>query len=146
MEPSDSGETFWMLLSLLVLPVEEQVRVIGGLPETASKIEGPKYYGDPYVFPEDLKDNNAISLLSMLATYSSGWLDEFDPDCPNARRIDEMAGGGKVIFGYSLGDFKNKDEWKLLRSLAKDSLKEVELDIWEVPDRIEFEKYLEIVR
>ena len=108
MEPSDSGETFWMLLSLLVLPVEEQVRVIGGLPETASKIEGSNYYGDPYVFPEDLKDNNAILLLSMLATYSSGWLDEFDPDCPMLVELTKWQEEEKLFLVTHLVTLKTK--------------------------------------
>ncbi len=132
MEPTESGETFWMFLSLLSLPVEKQIEILGGLPTK----------DDPLV--TDYSQNPASNLLAVLYEYYSGWLDEFFPNCPNAEALYLAVNGGKE-FKFSQDNFIHDDEWEELRTLAKRALKESGLEPFPVPDRIDFDRYIEIV-
>lgn len=131
MKPTLSGETIWMFISLLTLPVDHQLKIIGGVP----------HRGNPAL--KDYTRNNAIHLLSVIGEYYISWLDEFYPECPNAEALIDFV--ETMGFYYSYEDFKEGDEWNELRRLAKAALEEVGLEPWPVPDSINFNDYIEII-
>ena len=125
-----SGEVFWLMLSLLAKPVEDQIKILGGLPEE----------GDPLC--EDYVNNSASKVIATLQTYYAGWYDEFFPNCKNAEILFDLINGGRV-FKLSKRDFIDGEEWGCLRKQAKLSLEEVDLEPLPVPSRIEFDQYIE---
>ena len=131
MDTSQSVETFWMLLSLLVLPVDKQIEIISDLPEQ----------GDPLAY--DYSRNPASHLLSTMFEYWSGWLDEFYPDCPSAQKLYDAINGG-MDFKMSRQGFIKGEQWVELRRLAKLSLEEAGLGPFPVPEKIDFNHYIEI--
>ncbi len=132
MKPTESGEMFWMLLSLLILPVEKQLEIIGELPYERGSLA------------IDTAKNPAVYLLDTLSEYYAGWLDEFYPNCPNAEALYSAINGG-IDFKLSQKGFINDKSWNKLRGLAKLSLKEAGLDPFPVPERIDFNDYIEII-
>jgi hypothetical protein len=129
MEPSDGEETIWMFFSLLTLPVDRQIEIIGGVP----------HQGEPLV--GNLRDNAGL-LLSTMQEYYIGWWDEFAPECPNAEVLFDFI--NKMTEPGSYENFTEGDQWKKLRRLAKAVLDEVGLDPWPVPNRIDFNDYIEV--
>lgn len=130
--PNESGEPFWMFLSLLVQPVDKQISIIGGLPKEGSDKM------------RQLHANPALQLLGALSEYFSGWWDAFEPECKAAEEMIRLIEGGSR-FRFSEEGFIEDENWNQLRSLAKKALLESGLDPWPVPDHINFEEYLEVV-
>lgn len=135
MQPSQSAETFWMLLSLLCLPIDKQIEIIGGVPKD----------DDPITGKIDLVNNPASQLIDTLVQYYNGWWDEFEPNVGSAEELYRMIDGGEPI-GFTEADFISSESWKKLRQLAKASLNEVGLEPWPVPEKINFADYIEIVQ
>lgn len=71
MNPSQSAETFWLFLSLLCLPVDRQIEIIGLADYEPDNSE------------MDLVYSPVSQLLSAIYQYFNGWCDEFEP---NVRR------------------------------------------------------------
>lgn len=129
-EPNESGETFWLMISLLCLPVEEQIEIIGGLPDEGDELAN------------DYERNPASFLLSTIYEYYNGWLDEFYPNCPCAEALYDAVNGGSE-FLMTRDAYVNSDSWKRLRELARMALEESGLPLFPVPDKINFDKYIE---
>ena len=130
--PDHNGETFWMLLTLLTLPVKQQIELIGGLPKR----------GDPRSL--DYSNNNASFLLGTLSEYYNGWWDEFEPSCPNAEKL--MSFIENESFELSEESYENEENWRKLREFAALALRESGLDPWPISNQINFDDYIEIVR
>lgn len=123
-EPENSDEIIWMTLSLLILPPEEQIKIIGGKGEDRS---------------EKLK--NAGHILGMLFDFCNGWLDEMHPNTQNAEKLFEYINNRK--FEYSVASFIDGNNWNELRKLAKLTLEESGFEPWPLPKRIKFSDYSE---
>jgi hypothetical protein len=134
MEPNQTAETFWMLLSLLCLPVDRQIEIIGDIPK-----------GDFADGKVDFVNNPASQLIDTMIQYYNGWWDEFEPNVENAEKLFRMIDGG-TCFGFTENDFVSGQSWNKLRELAKAALDEAKMEFWPVPDKIDFSDYIEIVQ
>lgn len=132
MHPSQSAETFWLLLSLLCLPLERQVEIIGLAEYESSNSD------------LDLVYSPASQLLSAMYQYFNGWWDEFEPNVKNAEKIFSMLSSG-LDFGFTTNDYMYGGNWGVLRTLARKTLDEAEMELWPVPEKINFSDYIEIV-
>ena len=134
MNPDQTAETFWMLLSLLCLPVDRQMEIIGGVAKDGC-LEGQNNF----------VNNPASQLIDTMYQYYNGWWDEFEPAVENAEKLFQMLDGGS-IFGFTEQDFISGYSWIELRKLAKAVLEEAKLEPWPVPNKIDFSDYIEIVQ
>lgn len=133
MEPEQSGEVFWMLLSLLCQPENKQLEILGALPLLGTDLLAKHGVHNP-----------AALLLDTMYQYYNGWRDEFEPNVKYADALFAMVNGG-VRFPLTTDGFLYDESWKILRKLAKASLEEVGLEEWPVPRKIDFSKYIEII-
>jgi hypothetical protein len=130
MKPSNSGETFWMFLSLLCLPLEKQLAIIGGV--ASSGDESTAKHG-----------TNADLVLWVLQEYYIGWFDEVN-EGGAAREIMDLI--ETDVFGSRnyLSDFKEAEAWIKLRGLAAQALFEAGLDLWPIDGTIDFNEFIEL--
>lgn len=132
MDPDGSGEVFWMLLSLLSLPVNQQLGILG-VPDD-----------DEDLSSSDDECEQLAYLLGTLSEYYSGWVDEFYPNCPYAQSLYSKI-NGEADFKCQVQAFIGDNEWIELRELAKNALIEAGLPHFPVPATIDFSQYIEIV-
>lgn len=114
--PNDDMVTiFWQLLSVLTLPIHQQIQIIGGLPTK-------RLSQKPYI-------TNAFLFFTALETYKGSWKDEFDGwwDNENQQAMPFFSKFEQTLFNmnesdcYSQTEFLNKN-WQTLRQLAKEIL------------------------
>lgn len=92
----------------------------------------------------DLVCSPASQLLSAMHQYFNGWWDEFEPNVQNAEKIFSMLNSG-AEFGFASNDFTHGESWSTLRNLARQTLDETGMELWPVPEKINFGDYIEIV-
>jgi hypothetical protein len=130
-EPKDSADVMWLLLSLLILPVEKQIEVIGGIPAK----------GD--LLTREFSRNNAALLLRALEEFSVSWSDEFEPSCSAAKQLVDIV--STMSSEQCLDSFLDGSEWRRLRKLASEALREVGLEPHPVPQRLDLADYVEVL-
>ena len=130
MKPNHSYEVFWMALSVLCLPIKEQLEVIGGIPPESEDIH------------ISMHGTNADLLLWLFEEYKNGWLDNIEEG--KAYDIIKLIQSGKFPEVTFLDLFINGQPWIELRRLAKIAIKEAKLDLWPIEETIDFYAYIEI--
>ncbi|WMS88918.1 hypothetical protein [Pleionea litopenaei] len=122
-EPCESDEVIWMFLTLLTVPVEQQILLLEGN------------------IPCD-KLKNSEKLLGIFYDFSNGWFDENHPKTESFGELVYFIESND--FDYSIESFRYDSKWKKLRELAKKSLVESGLEPWPLPkDRIELSDFTE---
>lgn len=124
-------EIFGMLLTLLTLPVEDQL----------SKIERVPKRGDSRV--RSLKKNDLANLLDTLYEYYNYWWDRVEPNSNSVEKLWENI--KKLDLECSEESFRQDEVWINIRKLASESLAEAGSPIFSVPDKLDFEEYIEIL-
>jgi len=130
-KPTNTGEPFWLFLSILCLPIEEQLEIIGGVP---SKKDNSKI---------SMHGTNADHLLWALEEYYNGWYDEIDENGPGEEIITLIQSGSFEQINY-LESFVEGKSWLKIRSLAKEAIKQAKLEPWPINGTINFYEYIEL--
>ncbi|WP_374536726.1 hypothetical protein [Chitinimonas taiwanensis] len=130
MNPENPGETYWMFLSLLCLPIDKQLELIGGVPlNSTSHIS--------------MHGTNADHVLWVIEEYYIGWFDEVSKGGA-AEEIQELIQTGAFGFPNYLMDFIDGAQWKKLRSLACMAISQAGLDVWPIDRAIDFNDFIEL--
>lgn len=139
MMPKDTADVFWLCLTLLVLPIHQQVKLFSF---------APMGQGDWHTLSKmDLPNNHILYLISTISEYHGAWSDDFNPECPSLEEMIELLFSDTALRNYSLNAFENAPDWIELKFLAKKVLDESGLGEWEnIPDKIDFNDYIEIVK
>lgn len=124
-------EVFGMLLTFLTLPVEEQLSRIDSVPKR----------GDSRV--RSLKQNDLANLLDTLYEYYNYWWDRVEPSSDSVEQLWEHI--KKLDLECSEESFRQDEAWINVRNLANESLAEAGNPIFSVPDKLDFEEYIEIL-
>ena len=131
----DSSDLFWKLISILTLPIEKQINIIGKLPE--------KQFKDPYI-------TNLYLFHCSLETYIGSWIDEFDflyiDEQPSALYKDFIEAIDTIDYTDCLTtqDFIKNRKWNHLRALAKEFLAKSGLPAIEIQEFVNFGEYVRV--
>lgn len=125
-----SGNTLWMLVGVLTLPISEQERVIGGINSN-----------------KDECSNHLVQFLSALQVFQDSFYDHFDFELNGEFEIYEKF---KQLlrcnhFKMDIDGFYNDESWNNLRKSGTELLKVTGLPVYEPIDIINFEDFLEFV-
>jgi hypothetical protein len=137
-ETTPSSEIYWMLLSLVSMPPENQLEHLGNVPRRTSALACSPVH------------NPLIALNIALWQFNVSWCDDFYPNIIAAevfdselKRLGSTSGDGVGIF--CLEELLTGDSWKHLRELAKAALAESGLGVCPVPAPIPFGEFVELV-
>jgi hypothetical protein len=136
-----SGEGLWILLSVLVLPIERQIEVIGGLTDDEHEINDKMFVSNSLLFSD------------ALYCYGYSWVDQdfdflYDFEEHKPSRLQEAfiaAIAGTSTLDKYKSQFINSVEWAEVRRLGSLILEMSGLPPNPVEQPIDFNEYLEIV-
>ena len=122
-----------MFLSLLCLPLEKQLELIGDVP-----VEGKGLVSK--------HGTNADNILWVLQEYYSGWFDEVSEAGAGKSIIALIESGAFKQVNY-LDDFQQSKPWVELRQLAKQAIEQSGLEYWPIEQTIDFHEsgYLPVI-
>lgn len=138
MDAISSSDVYWMLLSLLSIEPEQQLKHLGDIPHRDSPMA------------KRASSNPLLALNLALCEYHVSWWDDFYPKIEatdrfdsELRRLGVVSGEGPGIFCFE--EFLGGESWRHLRELAKAALAESGLDLYPVPVPIPFDELVELI-
>lgn len=140
MTPDTLSEVFWVLLTLTALPPDEAMTNF--VLDTPTR-DDPRCRGH---------SSNPLGQLdrALIESYI-GWWDNFAPDCKAAESLEALCWEmGRTASTNPPGpfcreEFLSGDSWKKARELAREALREADMEPWPLTEKINFNEYIEIV-